>query len=150
MPSSYCALYSHVIFSTKHREPWLREALRPRLFAYIGGIIRAEKGVLLAAGGIEDHVHLLIRDHQTVAMSDLMRDVKANSSRWIHETFDDLPMFGWQDGFAAFSVSASNLDDLRGYLAKQVDHHRAVPFKDELLAFLRKHEIEFDERYVFE
>jgi REP element-mobilizing transposase RayT len=144
------AIYSHIIFSTKNREPWLRADLRPRLYAYIGGIIKHRDSVLLASGGIEDHVHLLIDVHPALSSSDLVRDVKANSSRWIHESAADLKAFAWQSGYAVFSVSRSVVPDVRTYIENQEEHHRTITFKDELIAFLERHGVSYDARYVFD
>lgn len=146
MPNTYSALYTHLVFSTKHREPLLGAELRPRLFAYMGGICRNIDCSLVDAGGVEDHVHLLIRRHPSRCESDILRDVKANSSRWLKEF---VPVFAWQDGGGAFSVGPQDLGAVRDYLAGQEDHHRIEEFKEEFVRFLRKYEIEFDEKYVF-
>ena len=147
MPNTYSALYTHCVFSTKHREPVLRKDIRPDLFAYIGGICRNTKCVLVDAGGIEDHVHLLIRRHTTRCESDVMRDVKANSSSWMKEF---VPNFAWQDGGGVFSVGPVDVPVVRRYLQTQEEHHRAEGFKEEYLKFLNKYEIEYDLRYVFD
>jgi len=148
MPASHTALYSHVIFSTKNRANHITPDLRDRLYQYIGGIIRQADGDLIAAGGAADHVHLLIRLHPRIALADLLRLVKANSSKWIHETFAAMGDFGWQDGYAAFSVSQSNVADVQRYIAQQEEHHRQVSFREELVAFFQRHGITYDERYI--
>ena len=150
MANTYTALFTHLIFSTKLRQPVLTGEIRPRLFEYIGGIARNIKCPLLAAGGFTDHVHLLIQQHATVSTSDALRDIKANSSRWIHTTYPRLTAFHWQDGGGAFSVSASGLDDLKAYIANQEEHHRAVSFQEEYLKFLKKYGVEYDLKYVFD
>ena len=150
MPQSYSALYVHVVFSTKHRAADIDAEMQGRLFEYVGGILRQRKCVLMADGGITDHVHLLVSQGREWGLSDLMRDVKSLSSGWVHDTFADKSRFEWQTGFAGFSVSQSNLDAARSYLAPQEEHHRKMTFQEELIKLLRKHEIEFDERYVFE
>jgi REP element-mobilizing transposase RayT len=149
MPQSFAAMYVHVIFSTKNREPWIEVDLRERLFAYIGGVIGERKSVLLAAGGVADHVHLLISFGREWCVADMVRDVKATSSRWLHETFDRRH-FAWQAGYGAFSVSYSGLDAVKRYLARQEEHHKQRTFQDEYREFLRRHNIEFDERYVWD
>lgn len=116
----------------------------------MGGIIRDERGVLYDIGGVEDHVHLFLRWRLDRSVSDLMREIKARSSRWIHDTFPDLAHFAWQEGYSAFSVSKSQEGAVKRYIAGQRDHHTREPFKSELLRLLRAHEIEFDERYVFD
>ena len=146
MPNTYSALYTHLVFSTKNREPNLSKSLRSKLFAYIGGICRNIHCSLVDAGGVEDHVHLLVRRHTSKCESDIMRDVKANSSRWIKEF---IPDFAWQDGGGAFSVGASDLDAVREYFAGQEEHHRTLSFKEEFVRFLKKYEVEYDPDYVF-
>jgi putative transposase len=149
VPNSYTCLHYHEIFSTKNRVPVLDPALRDRLHEYMGGIVRDAKGHLLAAGGTTDHMHFLISLHPQTALSDAMRVVKAGSSRWIHETFSALRAFAWQDGYGAFSVSFSNVGQVKDYIAGQEEHHRRVSFQEEFAEFLRRHEIPYDERYVW-
>jgi REP element-mobilizing transposase RayT len=150
MPQSFTSLHYHLVFSTKYREPTITPPLRPRLYDYLGGIVRGEGGVLLAAGGVADHVHLLARLHQQTAPADLLRILKANSSKWVHDTFPDSGRFGWQTGYGAFSVSYSQLETVKGYVARQEDHHRRVTFQDEFRLFLTRHGIGFDERYLWD
>jgi REP element-mobilizing transposase RayT len=150
MPSSHSAIYLHVVFSTKQRYPYLKTEGRDSLFGYIGGTLQEHKSVLLRAGGVEDHVHLLISVHPAYAISDTVRLIKANSSRWINENNQCKARFEWQRGFGVFSVSHSQLSKLIQYIDNQVAHHEKVSFKDEYLKLLRLHEVVFDERYVFE
>ncbi|MCW5767416.1 MAG: IS200/IS605 family transposase [Phycisphaeraceae bacterium] len=150
MAGTYSQLLYHIVFSTKGREPWISEAIGPRIYSYIGGIVRGQGGVLLDAGGIEDHVHLYIRGKTDGKLSDLMRDVKAGSSLWIHGEFPALKGFAWQDGYGAFTVSKSQEPAVKAYIAGQREHHRKEDFKSELLRILRAHGIDFDERYVFD
>lgn len=150
MPQSFGSLHFHIVFSTKNRQPLIDVELQPRLYEYIGGILRAEKSVLLAAGGMPDHVHLLVSLSRELSIAETLRLVKANSSKWIHETFPDRKLFAWQAGYGAFSVSYSNLPDVKSYLARQIEHHRVRTFQDEFRDFLRKHELEWDERYVWD
>jgi REP element-mobilizing transposase RayT len=138
------------VFSTKHREPWITADIADRLYAYMGGIIRAEKGVLYDIGGVADHVHLHLRWRPDATVSDLMRTVKARSSRWVHETLPALRAFAWQDGYSAFSVSKSQEPMVKRYIANQARHHAKEDFKTELLRLLRAHGVEFDEQYVFD
>jgi len=107
MGSTHTAILFHIVFSTHGRSPWLTEEIRPRLLDYLGGAVRNRGGVLLAAGGVEDHVHLLISWRADETVSVLMREIKSRSSRWIHETFPQHADFRWQEGYAAFSVSQS-------------------------------------------
>ncbi len=150
MPQSFVCMHCHIVFSTKGREPWLTDELLPRLFAYIGGIVRAHGSVLVAAGGVPDHVHLLVSLSKESSIADLLREIKANSSRWIHETFPDLGGFHWQTGYGAFAVSYSDLDRVEQYVREQPEHHRERTFQEEFLALLRRHRIPFDERYLWD
>lgn len=147
---TYSQLLYHIVFSTKHREPWITGDIAERLFAYMGGVVRAEKGVLLAIGGVEDHVHLYIRHRTDGTLADLMRTVKARSSKWVHETFPALGAFAWQEGYSVFSVSKSQEAAVRHYIASQREHHQTQDFKSELLQLLRLHGVEFEEKYVFD
>lgn len=150
MPGTYSQILLHVVFSTKRREPWITPGVATRLYPYMGGIVRAEKGVLYDIGGVEDHVHMYLRWRPDESVSDLMRTVKARSSLWVHEKFPQLSAFAWQEGYSVFSVSKSQERHVKKYLAHQHEHHKKQDFKTELLKLLRKHEVEFEERYVFE
>ena len=145
---SYAKLHYHIVFATKGRRPLVTGAVLPRLVKYLGGIVRGSKGKLLEANGPEDHLHLAVMLHPQTAVSDLVCDIKANSSRWVQETFPDMCSFAWQDGYAAFSVSHSALGSVIDYIRNQREHHRKITFKEELIALLNRHEIEFDQRYV--
>jgi putative transposase len=126
---SYTNLKYHIVFSTKQRRPLIGAELRPRLVKYIGGIIRQLKGRLLEADGTEDHLHLAAGIHPQTPLADLVRDVKANSSGWIHRTFPDLSGFAWQEGYSAFTVSHSVLPQVTEYICQQAEHHRRMTFK---------------------
>jgi putative transposase len=149
MPNTYTNLLFHVVYGTKYRKPLIGHDWQDDLYGYIGGIIRSEKGVLLTAGGMPEHVHLLAKLPPTIAVSDMLRLIKTNSSKWANDR-DDVPYFEWQVGYAAFSVSESQADRVQRYIQTQREHHRTTTFREEYLALLRKHKIEFDERYVFE
>ena len=150
MAGTHTGILLHVIFSTKLRYPLLHDDWRDELFAYIGGTITEHKGSLLRAGGIEDHVHLLIKIHPSFAIADTIRLIKSNSSRWISEQRKLGHRFEWQRGYGAFSVSQSMSNKVKAYLDGQREHHQKHSFRDEYLSILRRHAIEFDERYVFE
>jgi len=150
MPQSFVSLPVHLVFSTKHREPLLHDAPRVRLFEYIGGTLRSQQSKLLAAGGTPDHVHLLVSLNKQIALADLLRDVKSSSSKWVHDTFPKARSFAWQSGYGAIAVSHSNLPEVKRYIGNQAEHHRARSFQEEFMALLTKHEIEFDERYLWE
>ncbi|MCE5238566.1 IS200/IS605 family transposase [bacterium] len=150
MAGSFTCLRYHLIFSTKERRPLLAAAARPRLFEYIGGILRNRKGQLLAAGGTDNHLHLLAVMPKDRTISDMMRDIKSNSSRWLSETVALAVGFGWQDGYGAFTVGRSEVDGLTRYLAGQEAHHRERTFEEEFVAFLEQHGVAYDPRYIWQ
>jgi len=149
MAGTFTSIQFHLVFSTHNWEPYITPDLKPRLYEYIGGIIRSKGGVLYEIGGTADHVHLLIRCRADEALADLLRDLKSHSSLWIHQTFPDLRNFAWQSGYGAFTVSQSQSDKVKGYIRKQVEHHRKKTFKEEFTEFLKAHQIEYDERYIW-
>ncbi len=144
---SHTALYYHLILGTKNGENLIPQEIESRLHAYIGGIIRRENGTLLAAGGTADHIHLLVRLPQHKPLMDVLRVLKANSSRWIRRTLR-LESFGWKTGYGAFTVSSSNVEKVRHYIARQKEHHRRVTFREEHLRFLAEYGVPHDPRYV--
>lgn len=150
MAGTYSQLLLHIVFSTKGRTPWITPDVAARLYPFMGGIVRAEKGVLYAIGGAEDHVHMYVRWRPDGAVSDLMRTVKSRSSKWVHQTYPKLAAFSWQEGYSVFSVSKSQEDAVKAYIAKQAEHHGQEDFKSEQLRLLRAHGVTFDERYVFD
>jgi putative transposase len=150
MPQSFASLHVHIVFSSKHRQPFLNDELRPRLFEYVGGIARQLDCALIAAGGTEDHVHLLASLGRSKAVADAVRLIKTNSSGWIHDEFKELGDFQWQQGYGAFAVSFSSLDAVKRYLADQESHHRKRSYQEEFRELLRRHGLEWDERYVWD
>ena len=150
MPGTYSQLLLHIVFSTKHREPFITPELAERLYPYMGGVVRAERGTLYDIGGVADHLHMYLRWRPDGKLSDLMRVVKAGSSKWVHETFPELDAFAWQEGYAAFTVSKSQEPAVKRYIANQAEHHKTVDFRSELLQLLRAHGVEFEEKYVFD
>jgi putative transposase len=150
VPQSFASLHVHIVFSTKHRQTFLNDELRPRLFKYIAGILRQNDSVLTAWDGTEDHVHLLASLGRTVAVADAVRLLKTNSSGWIHDEFRELHDFQWQQGYGAFAVSFSNIGAVKRYLANQEKHHRKRSYRDEFRELLRRHGLEWDERYVWD
>jgi putative transposase len=150
MPGTYSQLLLHIVTSTKGRTPWISTTVAERLYPYIGGIVRAEKGVLYEIGGVEDHVHIYLRWRPDGRVSDLMRTVKAGSSKWIHDTFPELAAFSWQEGYSVFSVSKSQEDALKLYIKMQAEHHKTEDFKSELVRALRADGVQFDEKYLFD
>ena len=150
MAHTYTQLLYHIVFNTKERAPFLDAELRPRMFAYLGGIVRELRGHALAVGGVGDHVHALISLPPNVSVSEVLRIVKANSSRWVHETWPQRSDFAWQTGYSAFTVSQLNRDAVLRYIAQQEEHHRTISFQDEVRQMLNRHGIEFDERYLWD
>lgn len=148
MPQSYTNLLYHLIFSTKNRQSLILPEYQTRLYDYIGGTIRKQGGISLAINGTADHLHLLAKLRPDKSVSDVLRDLKANASGWLHEIFPALRDFSWQNGYGAFTVSASQVERVKKYIANQEAHHRRLSFRDELMALLRVNGIEFDERYV--
>lgn len=147
---AYTKLTYHVIFSTKHRRPLIREELRERLYEYIGGTIRELNGHLIQIGGVEDHLHILTNLTPARAVSDMIRDVKANASRWMNQLPQVKSQFEWQKGYAEFTVSHSNVPSVQAYIQKQRQHHRTTTFEEEYIAFLRRHDVEFKREWLFE
>ena len=145
MPSTHTNLLYHIIFATKNREPVIAAEWRARLHEYLGGAVRSLGGVPQGVGGVGDHVHLLLGLKPTHRLSDFMRDLKKSSSAWISETIP-LPSFHWQEGYAAFTASASARESVRQYIAGQEEPHRHKTFREELIGFLQKSGIGYDER----
>ena len=150
MPGTYTQILLHVVFATKGRHPWIDHEVADRLYPYIGAIIRERGGSTVEIGGIADHVHVLVRWHTRSAIGDMMRYVKGSSSKWIHETLPGLREFAWQEGYGAFSVSASQEEVVRAYIRNQEAHHARIGFQDELRRLLEAHRVEFDARYAFD
>ncbi len=150
MPQSLSAVYIHLVFSTKEREPFLRdEDIRSDLHAYLGGISKKLECPPLIVGGVEDHVHLLSRFGRKITQADWVKELKRVSNLWLKE-LGEFSQFEWQGGYADFSVSASNLDRAKRYIANQEEHHRKMSFQDEIRALLKKHRMEWDERYIWD
>ena len=124
MPETFTNLIYHVVFSTKNRQPLITEAYQPRLYDYIGGTVRNLGGISLAINGTEDHVHLLVKLRPDKSLSDVLRDLKAGASGWMHDVFPELKDFSWQRGYGAFTVSASNVEAVMRYIANQKVHHQ--------------------------
>jgi REP element-mobilizing transposase RayT len=138
---SFNSCLMHCVFSTKERRPWLTAAIRPRLLPYLGGIARENEMKALAVGGVADHVHVLLSLPAILSVSKAMQLLKGNSSKWLRATFPELrPQgFAWQEGFGAFSIGVSGLDDTIRYIQQQEEHHRKKSFREEFENFLKKH-----------
>ncbi len=150
MANTYTALHYQLVFSTKNRKPWISQEIEERIWKYLGGIARTNGMKPLKVGGIEDHVHMLVGAPPTIAPSKIAQLVKGGSSAWIHETFPELADFAWQDGYGAFTVSKSGVPEVATYIANQREHHRKMTFQDEYRLLLVRHEIEFEERYLWD
>ena len=148
--TTYNCLKYHIVFGTRYRRSLLLPQIRPDLYSYIGGILRSEGGHLDSIGGVEDHVHILAGIPPRVAVSDMLRTIKAGSSKWMNENKHSSKGFEWQRGFGAFTVSKSNMSDESRYIENQDEHHRKSTFADEFRALLVRHEIVFEERYLFD
>ncbi len=150
MANTFTSLTYHIVFSTKYRRRLIRDEIAPELHKYIGGIIRENKSQPVEIDGVEDHIHILTGISPTIAVSDMVRLIKSNSSKWFNEKFPGRFKFGWQTGYAAFTVSQSQQEVVQRYVRNQREHHRTMSFRDEYLALLRKHAISFDDQYVFD
>jgi REP element-mobilizing transposase RayT len=146
---SYISSHVHCVFSTKERRRLLTPELRERLWPFLGGIARQNKMKAIEVGGVEDHVHILLSLPSTMAVAKALQLIKGGSSKWIHETFPDQREFAWQVEYGAFSVSVSQLDKTIEYIKGQAEHHRRMTFQEEFLALLKKHRIEYDDRYLW-
>ena len=147
---SYVCSYSHCVFSTKDRQPFITAQLRERLWPFLGGIARENQMKAVSIGGVADHVHILLSLPATMPVAKAMQLIKGGSSKWVHETFPDQRLFAWQTKYGAFSVSVSQLDRIIAYIENQEMHHRKMSFQEEFVALLKKHHIEYDERYLWE
>ena len=148
MSQYFTNLIYHIVFSTKDRKPLITPEYEPRLYEYIGGILKGTGGVSLGIDGVEDHVHVLAKLRPDRALSDVLRDLKSNASGWMHDVFPEVRDFSWQRGYGAFSVSQSNVEEVRRYLQRQKEHHQRHSSRDEFKRLLRVNEVEFDERYL--
>ena len=147
---SYVSAYFHCVFSTKERQPLIAPSLRDRLWPFLGGIARNNEMKAIEIGGVQDHVHVLLSLPATLSVAKALQLIKGGSSKWVHETFPEHRLFGWQVKYGAFSVSVSQLDKTVQYIKSQEERHRTMSFQEEFLALLKKHRIAFDERYWWE
>ena len=148
MSNTYAQLFFHVVWSTKNREPFLDSELRKEAYRYIGGIVKHEYGFALTIGGMPDHVHMLINISAKFSLSQVMRRIKANSSAFLRKQ-KNIPEFEWQKGYGAFSVSTSMVPVVKQYIGNQESHHEKYSFEDEFVRLLKKHDVIYDEKYIF-
>jgi putative transposase len=149
MANTFTSLHYHVVFSVKNRQPLLSAAIEERVWAYMGGIAKENKMTPVCIGGFDDHVHLLLGLSATCSVSEALRLIKGASSKWIGETFPGMGQFNWQDGYGAFTIGMSQIDGTVRYIRGQREHHRIKSFQEEYLAFLEKHRVQYDPKYVF-
>lgn len=151
MPQSLAQIYLHLVFSTKHRKPFLRdEGVREETHAYLAGACKKLESPSLIVGGVEDHIHILCRQSKNVAPATLVGELKRESSKWIKTQAANLAEFYWQNGYGAFSVSPSHVQALIEYIANQREHHKQETFQDEFRRLCAKYGLEIDERYVWD
>jgi len=149
MANSYLSLYIHLVFSTKGRLAMIFPDLQNRLWAYMGGIARENQMKALSIGGMQDHVHMLLSLPGTLPVAKAVQLIKGCSSKWVHDTFVDFRKFAWQEGYGAFSVNASLLEETIRYIDRQPQHHKQKTFQEEYIEFLKRHQIDYDERFVW-
>ena len=150
MPSSFVVNLVHYVWSTSERRPMIDHAWQDRLYGYMGGILRNKNGHLISAGGMPDHIHLLVSLSSSMSIAQGANALKSNSSAWVHEHIEGKDKFRWQSGYGAFTVSKSSESAVIHYIKNQEEHHRRQTFKSEFIALLDKNEVEYDERYVFD
>jgi len=150
MANTYSSLFYHLVFSTKNRKSWIKPEIENRIWSYIGGIARAHNMQAIQVGGIDDHVHALLRAKPVHSPSEIAKLIKTETSKWIHQEFDQMRTFGWQDGFGVFSVSKSNVPKVVEYIKRQREHHLGESFEDEYEQLMKLHEVEYDARYLLD
>ncbi|MDP4218848.1 MAG: IS200/IS605 family transposase [Bacteroidota bacterium] len=148
MSHSYISIYSHLVFSTKNREAFLTPVIRERLWRVMAGIMKNNGIDAITIGGYEDHCHALLSLPSTIPIAEAAKKLKGISSKWLSEEYPELRNFEWQKGYAAFSVSTSQLKKVIAYINNQEEHHKAKTFRDEYISFLRGNNIPFDEKYI--
>jgi REP element-mobilizing transposase RayT len=148
MPSTHISLHYHIVFSTKNREPLITSSWRERFHGYLGGVVKNLGGVAETVGGVADHVHILLGLRATHRVADIVRDLKSNSSRWAQEEIH-VHHFQWQEGYGAFTVSPSQRETVRDYIARQEEHHRRRTFQEEYVELLDRCGVEYDSKYLW-
>ena len=148
MPQSYAGVFIHIIFRTKDRYTLIPESLFDEIGSYIGGICRNEKCKLISSGGMSDHLHLLLSLDREHSISNIVKIIKASSSKWIHEKDNHFRSFSWQAGYGAFSVSPSVIESVKKYIANQKEHHRHRSYREEVIDFLRNYGVEYEDKWL--
>jgi putative transposase len=150
MGQSLVKNYIHIVFSTKHRKPLIHQSVENELYSYLGGICNKLECQVIKVGGYKDHIHILCMLSKKIALVKLLEQLKSHSSKWIKTKGEQYSNFYWQDGYGAFSVNPSQVEIVINYIAHQKEHHSKKTFQDEYKAFLKKYEVEYDERYVWD
>jgi REP-associated tyrosine transposase len=150
MAQTLVSLLVHVVFSTKHRADLIKPEIEQELFAFMAGIVKNKESRLLAANGTANHIHLLISLSKNIALSSLIQELKKSTSKWIKTRVTGLNEFHWQDGYAAFSIGESNVVALKQYIARQKEKHQKKSFESEVIEFLKKYGIEYDETFLWD
>ena len=149
MANTYANILIHVVFSTKDRQSLISSSLRERFYPYMGGITKKNEFKILCVGGTEDHVHIFFSLNTSISIAKAGQLIKGGTSKWIHDIFPTHKLFSWQEGYGAFSVSISNVEEIRTYIEHQEYHHKKISFRQKYLEFLKRNNIDFDEKYVF-
>ncbi len=150
MGQSLVKNYIHIVFSTKYRRPLIDESIENELFKYLGGTCNSLDCPVLIVGGYYDHIHILCMLSKNISLVELVKKVKANSSKWIKTQGENYSNFYWQDGYGAFSVNPAQIDIVKNYIANQKQHHGKKNYKNEFRLFMKKYEVEYDEKYVWD
>ena len=150
MSQSLVKMYTHIVFSTKKRQPFIKPEVEKELYAYIGGVIKQNGGILFMINTMPDHIHILSTLPKNISLSKFLEEIKRNSSRWIKTKGKSYANFAWQGGYFASSVSSSSLQVVKNYIANQKEHHKKANFKKELVGFLKEYETDYDERYLWD
>lgn len=150
MGNTFISLHYHFVFSTKHRDPWISEEIEQRVWSFLGGIARENGMQPILVGGMPDHIHMAVGAKATMAVSKALQLLKGGSSKWMKDTFPKMSKFAWHDGYGAFSVSKSALTKLTKYIETQRKHHRKITFQEEFITLLQRHEIEYEEQYLWD
>ncbi len=150
MSQSLADIVLHLVFSTKDRHPWIHSSIEEELFMYISGLSKQLNCPVIKINGMEDHIHILLHLGKTISFSDLISELKSNSSRWIKAQGKEYDQFYWQRGYGIFSVSRPNIETAAAYISRQKEHHKTISFKDEFLSMLKRSQMTYDETYLWD
>ena len=150
MPQSLVRNYIHITFSTKFRQPFIKKKIQHELFSYLGGIAKNLECNPIIVGGHQDHIHILCLLSRKIAQMKLIEELKSHSSKWIKTKDNKYQKFYWQNGYGSVSVNPGEISGVKNYISNQEEHHQTISFKEEYLLFLKKNNIPYDERYVWD